>query len=56
MAMLSFERASFRREFLEIKEIERHHIRHVIRISPKKAGFREVQNSSSDGARVIASS
>jgi len=42
MAMLSFERASFRREFLEIKGIERHHIRHVVRVSPKKVGFREM--------------
>jgi hypothetical protein len=49
MTMLSFERASFRREFLEIKGIERHHTGHAVRISPKKAGFREMQYSSSDG-------
>jgi len=45
-----FERVSFRREFLEIKEIERHHITHAVRQSPKKVGFREMQYSGSDGA------
>jgi hypothetical protein len=39
MAMLYFERASFRREFLEIKEIERHHSTHAVRVSPKNEGF-----------------
>jgi hypothetical protein len=39
MTMLSFEGASFRREFLEIKEIERHHITYAVRPSPKKGGF-----------------
>jgi len=41
MAMLYFERGSFRREFLEIKMIERHHITHAVRASPKNEGFRE---------------
>ena len=39
MAMLYFERASFRREFLEIKEIEKYHITHAVRTSPKNEGF-----------------
>jgi hypothetical protein len=39
MAMLSSGRASFRREFLEIKGIERHHSTHTVRASPKNEGF-----------------
>jgi hypothetical protein len=34
-----FGKASFRREFLEMKEIERHHITHPVRASPKNEGF-----------------
>ncbi len=39
MAMLSSGRAGFRREFLEIKEIERHHSTHTVRASPKNGVF-----------------
>jgi hypothetical protein len=39
MAMLSSRRASFRREFLEIKGIERHHSTHTVSASPKNEGF-----------------
>jgi hypothetical protein len=39
MAMLSSGRAGFRREFLEIKRIERHHSTHTVSASPKNEGF-----------------
>jgi hypothetical protein len=39
IAMLSVGRAGFRREFLEINVIERHHITHVVRGSPTNEGF-----------------
>src|SRR6266851_5527955 len=42
MAMLSSGRTGFRREFLEINGIERHHSMHTVRTSPTNEGFREV--------------
>jgi hypothetical protein len=37
--MLSVGRAGFRREFLEINEIERHYITHAVSASPRNEGF-----------------
>jgi hypothetical protein len=39
IAMLYSGRAGFRREFLEINEIERHYITHAVRASPRNEGF-----------------
>jgi hypothetical protein len=39
MVMLSSGRADFRREFLEIKGIERHHSTHTVRASLKNKGI-----------------
>jgi len=40
--MLYSGRAGFRREFLEINEIERYYITHAVRASPTNEGLREV--------------
>jgi hypothetical protein len=40
--MLDSGRAGFRREFLEINGIDRHHITRTIRASPQNEGFREI--------------
>jgi hypothetical protein len=37
--MLYVRRTGFRREFLEINEIERYHLPHAFRAPPKNEGF-----------------
>jgi hypothetical protein len=39
LAMLYSGRAGFRREFLEINEIERYNITHAVRVSPTNEGI-----------------
>jgi hypothetical protein len=39
IAVLCFRRAGFKREFLEINEIERYHLTHAVRASPTNVGF-----------------
>jgi hypothetical protein len=37
--MFYFRRVGFRREFLEIKEINRYHITHAVRAPPENGAF-----------------
>ena len=42
MVMFYYERAGFKREFLEINGIHIHGLKHSVRASPRNEGFREI--------------
>ena len=41
--MFYFRRTGFKREFLEINEIERYHLTHAVSASPRNEGFFEAR-------------